>query len=120
MSYTIVGGAVNLASRLENEAPPGGILVSYETYAHVKDTLACEARGEIRVKGIAHPVTTFQVTGVRDPVAGSSAPEESDWLSMVERNPASLSEAERREVIARLSALILRMSRFGDESATAM
>jgi len=37
MDYTIVGGAVNLASRLEHEAPPGGILISYETYAHVKD-----------------------------------------------------------------------------------
>src|SRR5688572_3485800 len=38
MDYTIIGGAVNLASRLEEEAPPGAVLVSYETYAQVKDT----------------------------------------------------------------------------------
>ena len=47
MDYTIVGGAVNLASRLENEAPPGGSLISYETYAHVKDEIRCEEMGRI-------------------------------------------------------------------------
>jgi PAS domain S-box-containing protein len=117
MAYTIIGGAVNLASRLEQEAPPGGILISYETHAHVKHAVACEECGEIRVKGISHPVTTFHVMGVRDPAAGSSTPGESDWLSMAERDPATLSEPERREVIARLSTLIQRMSKFRDESA---
>jgi len=38
-------------------------------------------------------------------------------LSMAERDPATLSEPERREVIARLSTLIERMSTFRDESA---
>ena len=28
MDYTIIGGAVNLASRLEEEAPPGAVLIS--------------------------------------------------------------------------------------------
>src|SRR5262249_8221701 len=32
MDYTMIGGAVNLASRLEHEAPAGSILVSYETH----------------------------------------------------------------------------------------
>ena len=39
MDYTIIGGAVNLASRLEEEAPPGAGTISYETFAHVKDTI---------------------------------------------------------------------------------
>ena len=44
MDYTIIGGAVNLASRLEHEAPPGAVLISYETFAHVKDEIHCEER----------------------------------------------------------------------------
>ena len=61
MDYTIVGGGVNLASRLETSAIPGEILISYETFAHVGDQIACEERGEIEVKGIAYPVATYHV-----------------------------------------------------------
>ena len=66
MDYTMVGGTVNLASRLEHEAPPGGVLISFETYALVKDKVRCEERGEVRVKGIADPVATYVVTGVQE------------------------------------------------------
>ena len=51
MDYTIIGGALNLASRLEHEAETGNILISYETYAHVKDEIQFEEVGEILVKG---------------------------------------------------------------------
>ena len=61
LSYTVVGGGVNLASRLEHEAPPGEILISYETYAHVKDEVSCEPVGQIRIKGIAYPITTYRI-----------------------------------------------------------
>ena len=63
MDYTIIGGAVNLASRLEHEAPAGGILISYETYAQVKDEVRCEEMGRIQVRGIGHPVATYRVVG---------------------------------------------------------
>lgn len=61
MDYTIIGGAVNVASRLETEANTGDILISYETYAHVKDEIACDEIGPIQVKGIAHPVVAYRV-----------------------------------------------------------
>jgi adenylate cyclase len=61
MDYTIIGGGVNLASRLEAAATPGEILISYETYAHVRHRIHCEERGHISVKGIAYPVATYQV-----------------------------------------------------------
>ena len=64
MDYTMVGGTVNLASRLEHEAPPGGVLISFETYALVKDSVRCEERGHIQVKGIAQPVATYAVIGL--------------------------------------------------------
>jgi len=61
MDYTIIGNGVNLASRLESAATPGQILISYETYALVRDLVSCESRGQIQVKGIAAPVETYQV-----------------------------------------------------------
>jgi PAS domain S-box-containing protein len=65
MDYTMVGGTVNLASRLEHEAPPGGVLISFETHALIKDEMRCEARGEVQVKGIAQPVATYAMLGAR-------------------------------------------------------
>jgi class 3 adenylate cyclase len=61
MDYTIIGGAVNTASRLETLAEPGQILISYETFAHVKDKFHCEKHGKAKVKGIAYPVDTYLV-----------------------------------------------------------
>jgi hypothetical protein len=66
MDYTMIGGGVNLASRLESAATPGEILISYETYAHVKDEVECQEHGEINVKGIAYPVATYQVVDAYD------------------------------------------------------
>ena len=63
MDYTMIGGTVNLASRLEHEAPAGGVLISFETYALVKDDMRCEERGHVRVRGIAEPVATYAVVG---------------------------------------------------------
>ena len=50
MDYTIIVGGVNLASRLETAATPGEILISYETFAHVNDLVACEKHGELEVR----------------------------------------------------------------------
>ena len=61
MDYTIIGSGVNLASRLEAAAAPSEILISYETYAAVRQRIHCEERGRISVKGIAHPVATYRV-----------------------------------------------------------
>jgi len=72
MDYTIIGGEVNLAARLEGQADPGGILMSYETYALVRDIVAAEARPPITVKGIRRQVRPYSVLGLYDDLAGSS------------------------------------------------
>ena len=61
LDYTIIGGGVNTASRLESAASPGEILISYETYAQIKDEISCEEKGSIQVKGLAYPVATYSV-----------------------------------------------------------
>ncbi len=63
MNYTIIGNAVNLASRLEHSSEPGKILVSQTTYDLVKDDFWCEEHGPIKVKGIENDVMTYWVNG---------------------------------------------------------
>ena len=63
LDYTIIGGEVNLASRLESNAMTGQILISQETYALIKKDIICKKKDEIKVKGIAHKIQTYQVVG---------------------------------------------------------
>jgi PAS domain S-box-containing protein len=61
LDYTIVGGAVNLASRLETAAGIDQILISEDTFSLIKDVVRCEPNEEITVKGIAYPIKTYTV-----------------------------------------------------------
>ena len=69
LDYTIIGGEVNLASRLESNAMTGQILISQETYALIKKDIICEKKDEIKVKGIAHKIQTYQVVGLYKNIA---------------------------------------------------
>jgi class 3 adenylate cyclase len=83
----ILGDGVNVATRLEGLAEPGGICVARNVYNQVRNklTLVFEPMGVHRVKNIAEPVETFRVVldGAtaavvpRPPAAGSRA---SRWL----------------------------------------
>lgn len=64
MDYTIIGAQVNLAARLEQACEPDGILLSYETYALVKDEIECEERAPFNAKGIAKAIRCFSVNGI--------------------------------------------------------
>ena len=61
LDYTIVGSGANLASRLESMSEPGQILISYETFALVKDRISCVEYGKIDVKGFPRPVAIYSV-----------------------------------------------------------
>jgi adenylate cyclase len=65
MSYTVIGDAVNLGSRLESLNKDYGtrLLISEETRARL--TLAVETRpiGQVTVKGRTRPVMVHEVTG---------------------------------------------------------
>ena len=50
------------------------MLISFETYAHVKDEVRCEERGKVQVKGIAHPVATYAVLGPKQDANQGSTP----------------------------------------------
>ena len=61
LDYTIVGGNVNLASRLESSASADNILISHSTYSLVKDEILCVEKEEVMAKGLAYPVRTYEV-----------------------------------------------------------
>ena len=71
MDYTIIGREVNLASRLENAADIGEILISHETYSLVKDVVMCRDKGQITVKGFARPIHIYQVIDFRRDLGSS-------------------------------------------------
>lgn len=61
MDYTIIGQEVNRAARLEQAADPGGILISGETYALVRDIVVADERAPLTAKGFAEPITAYAV-----------------------------------------------------------
>ena len=66
MDYTIIGAEANLAARLQSIAEPGQIVISYETYALVRDTVVARALPPITMKGISREVIPYLVSGVLD------------------------------------------------------
>jgi PAS domain S-box-containing protein len=74
LDYTIVGGPVNIASRLESTADADQIHISHETYALVKDEFYCRPTGDIKVKGVSHELSTFEVVGALDDLKDQAEP----------------------------------------------
>ena len=80
MEYTIIGAEANLAARLQSIADPGGIVISYETYALVKEFVSAHALPAVSTRGISRQVMPYAVDTV---LTASSS--ESDVI--VERVP---------------------------------
>ena len=65
MDYTAQGETVNLAARLQQAAPPGGLRLSEATMRLVSGYFVIEPAGDVSLKGLPLPVATFTVTGQR-------------------------------------------------------
>ena len=57
--YTAMGDVVNMASRLQSEAPSGGVLVGEPTYALTAHTFRYEPAGLLQPRGREQPMTTW-------------------------------------------------------------
>src|SRR3954452_13410189 len=64
MDYTIIGAEANLAARLQSIAEPGGICLSYETYALVRDLVSAQPLAPIAMKGIGREIVPYRVDGL--------------------------------------------------------
>jgi len=62
---TVIGDAVNVASRLNEASPEAGVYISQDTYRLVRDLFRVEPLGSVAVKGRQMPVTVYRVAGSR-------------------------------------------------------
>lgn len=79
-SYTVMGDAVNLASRLEHACPVGRVMISADTARSLHPIFDLEPPRQVTVKGKSEPVTVYVVIGEKARrgrirgVAGLTAP----------------------------------------------
>lgn len=57
--HDVIGDTVNLAARLESQAPVGGVLIGEGTRAHLSDEAVIEELPPMQLKGKAEPVTAY-------------------------------------------------------------
>ena len=61
LDYTVIGDAVNVASRLCRVAAPDELLISEQTYELIKDKVDVEELGERKFKGKSKPVKIYNI-----------------------------------------------------------
>ena len=61
--YNILGNSVNMAQRLQSNAPPGGCVVGATTYRLSRGAFEFEDLGGLQVKGRAEPLPAWLLTG---------------------------------------------------------
>ncbi len=110
MEYTVIGGYVNLASRLESSAAPNQILISQDTWSLVQNEVRCVRLPSIQVKGFAQAVPIFEVVGLESGLSGSRRVVESLQGFSLHLDPDVVeSEASRREIRASLEEALAQL-----------
>jgi adenylate cyclase len=107
MDYTIIGNEVNLASRLQSHAEPGGILMTHETYSLVKDIVPTEEQEPVQVKGFTKPIRNYRVLGLYDDLVGEGRVirEEEEGLRLL----LDLQKQDKASAIRMMEAVIARL-----------
>jgi class 3 adenylate cyclase/tetratricopeptide (TPR) repeat protein len=59
--YAVMGDTVNIAGRIEQAAPPGTVLVSHDTYRHVRGVFEVDPLDPLPVKGQPEPLKVYRI-----------------------------------------------------------
>jgi ABC-type oligopeptide transport system substrate-binding subunit/class 3 adenylate cyclase len=63
--FTVIGSTVNFTNQLEKMAPVGGVLISHDTYRHVRGVFTVLEQEPLQVEGKESPVQTYLVQQVK-------------------------------------------------------
>ena len=63
MDYTAIGQTVHLASRMEQMATPGSVLMTADALRLAEGYVQVKPLGPVAVKGMSEPVEVYEVTG---------------------------------------------------------
>src|SRR4029077_2545209 len=64
MDYTAIGQTVHLASRMEQMATPGSVLMTADALQLAEGYVQVKPLGPVNVKGLTEPVEVYEVTGI--------------------------------------------------------
>ena len=70
LAFDLWGDTVNVASRLQELAPPGRVLVGERTMLLIRDAFVCEPLGSSQLRGHSR-MKTFAVVGPKEPAQAS-------------------------------------------------
>jgi adenylate cyclase len=78
--YTVMGDAVNLASRLEHAARVGHVLVGETTHRFTRHVIRYVALPPMSIRGKAEPVQTYEVVGLHSQTTSVGATMDSTYV----------------------------------------
>ena len=113
---SIRGIAVNIAARMEQTAPPGGLRISHDTWQQVRGAFDVEPQAPIAVKGVDAPVVTYLVQCARPRAFHPTGRGiEGVQTRMVGRNAelATLADALARVIADRRLAMVMVVAEAG-------
>lgn len=115
LDYTIVGGAVNAASRLEATAAVDQIQISHSTYSLVKDVFYCRPIGDVSVKGISHQLRTYEVIAEFADLGPTERIESEIGDFKVSLDPSSLDSASAEQAREALRSALAALDSAGEQ-----
>jgi class 3 adenylate cyclase/tetratricopeptide (TPR) repeat protein len=90
--FTVIGDAANVASRLQQTAPKGAVVIGRDTFRHVVGLFNTEALDPIKVAGRSEALPVYRVTGAI-PIRSALAP--SDFHGVATKLVGRAAERQR-------------------------
>ncbi len=86
------------------------MLISYETFAQVKDLIHCEETGRVRIRGIAYPVATYRVVDFKAKLTKGCSSIRTELPHLrIEAEPELMSTGEREVAVTALRETLDRL-----------